>query len=233
MEEKVQRKGKSSEIRGTGFKVKVLGKALGFFMRFYTSTFRYKVCFAVEGNPFDEPVIVAYWHNGLIAMPEMRLRLPQIKKLGVLISASKDGAYAEHATSFYKMRAIRGSSSRRGVAALVGMMKSAQQGFSIAIPPDGPKGPVYKVKKGILHLCGTMGLPIVPVCVEISSAWRLKTWDKLKIPKPFSTITIHIASPIHVPRELTEEQSAVYSKYLEDALSPETYNFSSQEYIKL
>jgi lysophospholipid acyltransferase (LPLAT)-like uncharacterized protein len=108
------------------------------------------------------------------------------------------------AMKVFGLDSIRGSSSRRGVAALVGLKRALAAGNDICLTPDGPRGPRYRVQPGFLKLAEATGAPIIPIHLRFSNAWRLKTWDRFVIPKPFSRVEITFAEPIHIPRGLDE-----------------------------
>jgi hypothetical protein len=100
--------------------------------------------------------------------------------------------------------AVRGSSSRRAVAALIGMKRALKDGLDVCITPDGPRGPRYGFHAGVIKLAESSGAPIVPIHAVYSSAWRLKTWDRLVIPKPFSRVTVIFDEMLVVPPKLDE-----------------------------
>lgn len=152
------------------------------------------------------PGIFLLWHSRFFCVPPARLKLgkPE-RKVITLTSASKDGDMVARAMAVFKFGAIRGSSSRRGVAALVGLKKSLEDGHDICVTPDGPRGPRYKVQAGAIKLAEANGAPIALIHVLFSSAWRLKTWDRFAIPKPFSRVQVTFSKPIPVPRDMDPE----------------------------
>jgi len=74
-------------------------------------------------------------------------------------------------------------------------------GYSTVINPDGPNGPAFVLKKGILHLSLKSNVPIVPLSFSSSSYRELKTWDRKKFARPFSKIEIKIGDPIYVTND--------------------------------
>ncbi len=123
----------------------------------------------------------------------------------VLTSASKDGAVLASAVKVFKVGAVHGSSSRRGAAAIVALRRAAKAGKDLVFTPDGPRGPRYQLQPGVVKIAQTTGLLIVPMHIEYLSCWTLKTWDRFRIPKPFSKVRIALREPITVPRELDAE----------------------------
>jgi lysophospholipid acyltransferase (LPLAT)-like uncharacterized protein len=108
-----------------------------------------------------------------------------------LISPSKDGAWL---TEIYKnigIHSVRGSTQRGGKEAFREMVAVLRGGNSIAMTPDGPRGPKYVVKPGIALLAKETNVPIILAGIGISSAWRFRSWDEFYLPKPFSKIRLH------------------------------------------
>lgn len=141
---------------------------------------------------YTAPFLVALWHNRTM-VPGYAWSLAQKPlKMSVLTSASKDGALVEAVCRHFGLGAVRGSSGRRGALAYMEMMRKVQEGdVCFCFTPDGPRGPIYEVHHGIVKLASQSGLPIVPVCIEYESCWRLnKTWDRYAIPKPCSNVNI-------------------------------------------
>ena len=156
------------------------------------------------------PTIFGLWHNRLALSMTIweRFRREAIRSTGLvaLISASHDGGMLARALRFFQVEAVRGSSSRRGAQALLELTSYTERGYSIAITPDGPRGPRYEVRDGILGLAQLSGLPILPVSVQVSRKFCLKSWDRFQIPWPFARCDIFIGEPVLVPRDATEEQ---------------------------
>jgi len=157
------------------------------------ATLRYQVVDEAGflGAPFPRPVVFLVWHNRILAMPVVfRRYYPKRKGLLVLTSASRDGAYLSEFVRCFGMGAIRGSSSRRGAAALLDLVRSVEAGFDLCITPDGPRGPRYYLGPGALLLSEKCQVPLMPLLVEYSAFWRFKSWDGFAVPRPFSKVTV-------------------------------------------
>jgi len=197
----------SLEIRGTR-KQRIIGKIAGWIIRIMGWTLRYRIegLEQLEAKYQGKPVIYALWHNRIFAMPYTRSKLAKGRELVVLTSASKDGAILENAVSVFNIGAVRGSSSRRGAAALVALRKKIKAGASICITPDGPRGPRQKLQPGIVKLAQASGAPILAINVEFSKCKQLKTWDQFRVPWPFSKVYVKVEDGIDIPRDI--DQSA-------------------------
>jgi lysophospholipid acyltransferase (LPLAT)-like uncharacterized protein len=200
---------KSNEIRGNR-KSDQLGTLIGWIMRCWSKTLSYEVedrCGITSGKKDHSPVIFMLWHNRIFTLPPIWWwTAGKGRKTAVLTSASKDGAILASAMAVFGLEAIRGSSSRRAVAALIGMKRALKDGFDICITPDGPRGPRYSFHPGVVKLAESSGAPIIPIHAHYSSSWCLKTWDGLHIPKPFSRVHIIFDEILVVPPKLSEAE---------------------------
>lgn len=175
--------------------------------------------FAQEGP--DQAIFVV-WHNRQLLAAEIfhrfvRKKKPQ-RRLASIASASRDGAIAARVLELSGVHAARGSSSRRGARALVELISLARQGFDLAVTPDGPRGPRYEVKPGVIALAQHTGLPLVPISYFMSPKKVLPSWDGFQVPLPFGRCEINVASGIQVPRDLDEEGRLQKARELQEQL---------------
>ncbi len=141
--------------------------------------------------------IVVIWHDRIFASVwHMRDR-----GLAVLTSKSKDGEYIARFITRFGFGAIRGSSSRGGVKGLVEMIRLMREGIPMAFTVDGPRGPRHVAKSGSVMLAKKTGNPILPLSIDCSSYWTIKSWDRLQIPKPFARARVIFSEPIYVSEE--------------------------------
>jgi lysophospholipid acyltransferase (LPLAT)-like uncharacterized protein len=138
----------------------------------------------------DVPKIYTFWHNRLFVAAEVYQRYMKNINIYGLISPSKDGAWLAEIYRSVGIKAVRGSSKRRGHEAITELENILNCGYSCAIIPDGPRGPRYIAKPGIANLAKKTNAPIILVGCKFTSAWRLNSWDKCFIPKLCSRIKI-------------------------------------------
>jgi lysophospholipid acyltransferase (LPLAT)-like uncharacterized protein len=166
------------------------------------------------------PVIVCFWHNRILGITFAFDRIYPKKRNGVtvLTSPSKDGEILAQLVGAFGMKAVRGSSSRRGSSALLELVRLIRGGRDIAITPDGPRGPRYSLGPGIILLAQSTGVRIVPAHASFSRSIRMKTWDGFIIPLPFSKVSVTLDGALTIPGELTGEEFEEKRKNLENLL---------------
>ena len=136
----------------------------------------------------DEPVAIILWHNRLFLSAEIVRRFRQGRPAYALVSASRDGAWLAAFFTLAGMRTVRGSSSRLGREAATALVEVLKAGHDVGITPDGPRGPCYEAKAGSVIVTRRAHAPALLIGGEFSSAWRLHSWDRFYIPKPFSRV---------------------------------------------
>lgn len=136
----------------------------------------------------DEPVVMVLWHNRLFLAAEIVRRYRAGRVPYALVSASQDGAWLTAFFALVGLRTVRGSSSRFGREAATELVELLRAGNDIGITPDGPRGPCYELKPGAIIVPRRTGAPLLLIGGEFSSAWRLRSWDRFYIPRPFSRV---------------------------------------------
>ena len=171
-------------------------------------------------------VIVATWHKNIF----FSIWLLRNQNLTALISSSDDGEAIYDVFAKFGYKAVRGSTTRGGIPALKQLIKQLEQKTSVAITPDGPLGPPEKIQSGVVLLAKYSGVPIIPWHYEAASQWRLKSWDRHKIPKPFTAVVESYGEPFLVPNDLSSEEVSEYCDRLESDLK-ELAQKTNQEII--
>jgi lysophospholipid acyltransferase (LPLAT)-like uncharacterized protein len=128
------------------------------------------------------------------------------KGFWTLISQSRDGEMQNRIFTKFGFKTIRGSTSRGGVRAAVEAIRVLRKGAIMAFTPDGPRGPSGVVQGGIMVMAQKSGASLVPVGVSASRRWRLGTWDRYMIPKPFARAIMLFGEPMDVATDATEEE---------------------------
>lgn len=174
----------------------------------------------VTDPDFKQPMIWAFWHNRMFVVPLLWRGHAAHRNGAVLTSASRDGAIvAGVMKGFGLTKAVRGSTSRRGAAALRELAATLECGNDVAMAPDGPRGPCYKAGAGVVFLARQTGAAVLPIRVEYSRAWRLKSWDRFMIPRPFTRVRVIFDELIFISPDMDAETAVAN---VERALKPET-----------
>lgn len=142
-----------------------------------------------------QPVALLLWHGQLLPL----LYVMRYQSIATLISTHRDGELIAQVARRLGCRLIRGSSSRGADRALMGLVRELRDGFTVAVTPDGPRGPYRSFAPGALIAAHRAQAPVVAFGVHASRAWYMKSWDQFMIPKPFARITIVFDSPTPVP----------------------------------
>ena len=153
------------------------------------------------------PVIFTLWHGEMLPLLWQHRR----EGIAVLISEHGDGEIIARVAESLGFRTVRGSTSRGADRALLGMSRAVALGIDVAFTPDGPRGPAERFAPGALVVAQRTGAPVITVRVSASRSWRLRSWDRFMVPKPFASVTIAYGDPVYLsagsPREAAGEGS--------------------------
>lgn len=130
-------------------------------------------------------------------------------------SQSFDSEYIARFIQRFGYGTAKGSSTRGARAGLIQMIRAVRAGKSAAFTVDGPRGPIYVAKPGALLLAAKSGAPILPFSISLDRCWRLKSWDRIEIPKPFARALVVIGQPIFVKDGNSEAELERFQQALE------------------
>lgn len=170
-----------------------------------------------EGSPAVHPsgtTIYPFWHRCVFPAAYVWRN----REIHVMTSRSFDGEYIARIIQKLGFVAVRGSSSRGAVSALLEMRRALEQGQTVAFTIDGPRGPRYVAKPGPVLLAKRTGAPICAFYMAVERAWVLQTWDAMVIPKPFSRVLTRVSRAIQVPAQAGEEELAACHAEMQAAL---------------
>jgi lysophospholipid acyltransferase (LPLAT)-like uncharacterized protein len=153
--------------------------------------------------------IYAFWHAQMLPF----LALHRNANAAVLVSVHRDGERITHAAARFGFRAIRGSTSRGAAGALRGLVRALQDGLEVVVTPDGPRGPAEQFAAGTLIAAQQAGVPVVLMAAAARRAWRLGSWDRFMIPKPWTRITVAYSEPIAVGGSSPREAAAAAADF--------------------
>ena len=154
----------------------------------------------------DKPYIIAFWHGKILMQPFIYKKLRKTPKVATMISEHFDGEIISRIIKFFDFESIRGSTKKGAIKVLKEAFKRVDQGYDLAITPDGPRGPRYSIADGIVSIAKKRDIKIVACNFYASSFWRLNSWDGFMIPKPFSTLYLFASKPFSI-KDLNEKEA--------------------------
>ncbi|MBI1808424.1 MAG: lysophospholipid acyltransferase family protein [Gemmatimonadetes bacterium] len=182
---------------GSHWKVR-LGVPLGYFiLRLLGMTWRIRFRndeglrrLVAEGKPW----VFTLWHGQLLPVAWSH----RDRGIVVLVSEHRDGEIITRVLERLGCGTVRGSTTRGGGRALIGLIRELSAGHAIAVTPDGPQGPAMHFQPGAIVAAQRAGAPVIALALHADRAWRLNSWDSFMIPKPFARLTVAYSAPTFV-----------------------------------
>lgn len=163
--------------------------------------------------------IFCSWHNNA----STGVWVLKNQNIAIMASESHDGEMIARVAHSLGNTTIRGSTSKGSVKVFIKMLKWLRKGNSAGITPDGPQGPKYRLQSGTISLAQKSGYPLIPIHIEATKQWVFNdSWDKHKLPKPFSTIVIEYGAPFRVPQKMTKSEFDAKRQQFEKLMIDET-----------
>ena len=219
--ERVRRAHTFAGLSGYSFKDRLLIRAADFVFYLLIRLVGRTVRFRVEGwenweeaNRNGGLPIYTCWHDRVF----LSTYFFRCRGIVVMTSQSLDGEYIARFIQRFGYGAVRGSSTRGGVGALVEMIRLVRAGRPTGFLIDGPKGPRHVAKMGAVLLAKKTGQPILPFSVNASRFREIPSWDRFQIPLPFTRATVRIHPPIRVAADADEAEVERKRDELQQAL---------------
>lgn len=199
-------------------KYRIYGELIYYIVRFIEKTVKIKEVYPPNFNK-DDVYVVPFWHNKL-AMSLLGAKF--LKKRVGLASPTKDGELISVPLERYGTFMIRGSSDKESVKSLIQIIKKVKEGYSAGTPVDGPKGPIYEVKSGMLYIAQKSKKMLLPMGVAYEKKFVFeKAWDKFQLPKPFSKCVAVYGEPYYIDEDADLEIERVKLKKILNSLDKE------------
>lgn len=163
-----------------------------------------------------EKCIIALWHEQLPIVSELLHRLTPTKRYIAFVSNSQDGEIVARLAESYKNGSalrVAHNNKERAIKTAINRVKIGDE--ILVITPDGPRGPALKVKPGLFHIASATGAKIIPLRWKAEKEWRLKSWDQMRFPKPFTTIHVYFGTPVTLRSEEKDKELARIQEALE------------------
>lgn len=162
----------------------------------------------------EQGQILVTWH-GRTLLPLYHFRN---KRFLAMISPSRDGDIMDKLFRRFGWTSVRGSTGRDALKACIGCVRRLQTGSTLAMTPDGPKGPPGVVQAGVIYMARKAGVPIIPAGVSAHPGWRMPSWDQFLLPLPFCRGAIVFGEPLYVPAHAGEQEQEDISLRLRDTI---------------
>lgn len=200
------------------------GPVLAGLVRFLWWTYRVEI---VSGRDHAESVIAddrayvpCYWHRDiLVCLMTIRGWIRRGFRAAIIISPSVDGEVPARIARAWGAEVVRGSAKRTGALAMRELHQVMKRGVSIVTAADGPVGPAYYFKSGVLMTSRIGSAPMLPMGCAASRTWQFGTWDDFRVPKPFARVAVAIGEPIEVGAGARAEELEALRKRMQDAVN--------------
>lgn len=202
--------------------LRAAGILAGWIVRFVNATTRWEWVADPESLALlrgPERIIGAFWHNRLMLI---LVTWPRPKPVAMVMSEHGDSRIFGIAVADYITRPVWGSSRRNPMAALKGMLRALDDGLSVAITPDGPRGPRMRCRPGLVEAAKRSGVPILPAAWSVSRRKVLRSWDRFVVAWPFGRGVVVLGPPIRVPADADGATMEASRRAVEDALNAVT-----------
>lgn len=191
--------------------IRLAGVLLYWLIRVIGATMKFEVI-GQENHTENAPLVYCFWHNRIPTATYFWRR----RGIVVMSSQSFDSEYIARFIQRFGYGTAKGSSTRGARAGLIQMIRAVRSGKSAAFTVDGPRGPVYIAKPGALLLAAKANAAILPFSISLDRCWRLKSWDRIEIPKPFAQAVVVIGKPIRVQDGNSETELQLFQNALEE-----------------
>jgi len=223
------KRGLLKDILSSSVAEKIIGTLAYFYLKFVGMTTRWKVIGVDEAyKTLDKhkAMIVIGWHGRTLEMPYF---WNKSSKLNALVSPHRDGRLIVAILHMFGIGNIDGSSNKDSSKAAIHLMKNLQQGNSIAIIPDGPRGPSMTLGLSPLFYAQKSGKPIMGITYSIANSKIVhRSWDNMLIPLPFQRGIYVITEPMIIPKNATPEELEQYRQTLENKLNDITWKIDEE-----
>jgi lysophospholipid acyltransferase (LPLAT)-like uncharacterized protein len=167
----------------------------------------------------DKVYAPCYWHqHTVLCLHMIRSWMRRGFKAGFVVSPSVDGEVPARIARSWGAEVIRGSAKRTGALAMRDIHAVMNKGVSIVTAADGPLGPKYEFKLGVILMALVGSATMIPIACAADRAWYLKRWDNFMIPKPFARIVLAVGEPHEIPGGRSMNELEEHRKAMQDAV---------------
>jgi len=171
--------------------------------------------FHISSNIPKEPFVGVLWHGEMLMQLFMYKKFRKKVKTVIMISEHFDGEVISKILKLYGFGSVRGSSSKGSIKVLKEAFSAIDNGYDLAITPDGPRGPYHSLADGVVLIAQRKNMKIIATRYKASKYWQLNSWDKFIIPKPFSTLYFYASEPFAIDGLSKDEAKELIKKTLD------------------
>ena len=202
------------------FEIKLVALLASWLIRAWLSTLEMR--FVIDGESSDplrakRRTIFLCWHETMLFPAYAYAR----HRIAILVSRHRDGELLAQTVRMLRGVTLRGSTDRgrsHGGATALRAMMSRGRACHLAMTPDGPRGPRRVVQIGAIYLASRSGMPLVPAGFAFDDCWRVSSWDRMALPRPWARARCVIAEPIEVPPGISRDRLEEYRQRVQDAM---------------
>ena len=162
----------------------------------------------------DGAYLVTMWHGAMAGVMHLKPR----HRFTCLVSNSRDGEMIARGMIGMGFLVARGSSKRGGTRGVMELMRAVKAGQRPTFMVDGPKGPLYEVKPGVIWTAKATGVPIVPLGYKARDRWDMNSWDRYDASSWGSPVVSIFGEPMYIPRNCTEDDLERYRLILQEKM---------------
>jgi lysophospholipid acyltransferase (LPLAT)-like uncharacterized protein len=157
----------------------------------------------------EQNAIYAFWHNRIALIFFLK---PKNINVNALISTHRDGKLIAYVSKLFKYKIIEGSTNKNAITSVKKIYQQLKKKEAIAITPDGPRGPVYRINSNIVKIASKASLAskkslyIIPWSYASAKVKRFRSWDQFILPLPLSKVCFSFGNPIKVPKNISAEK---------------------------
>lgn len=217
------------KITKSKFAISVISRIAYWYIRFVKATTKWDLrgveTFYDNLEKYGSVIFIA-WHGRAPMIPPFWDRR---KSLKALVSPHRDGQLIAAMLRRFGIGNIDGSTNENAKSAAVAIMKELKNGTTIAIIPDGPRGPSMTMSLSPVYYAQKAGIPVLGVTYSIKNSSIVeKSWDKMLVPKPFNKGICAVTKPFFIPKDATKEDLEKYRLDIENTLNNLTWEIDKQ-----
>lgn len=171
-------------------------------------------------------VIFIAWHGRIAFAPYF---WNKCSKLSALVSPHRDGQLIAGLLKRFGIENISGSTNENPRSAAVKLLRELKSNNSIAIIPDGPRGPSMTMSMSPIYYAKTTGKPIIGMTYSIARSKILgKSWDRMLLPLPFQKGIVAVTKPFFIEKTASKEKLEEYRLKIENELNKLTWQLDNE-----